>query len=113
MKLPRWIHDRKLLRRAQEFKPAALCAKQGGTRRQALHLHALSAEPMEVDQNLERDRAIARGVQAPTQTVLPCVESAAMLFWALLASEQITMRKVDGWRSLAEKPDDQIIDLAA
>ena len=40
-----------------------------------------------------------------TQTVLPCAETAAMLFWALLASGQITMRKVDGWRSLAEKWD--------
>ncbi len=48
-----------------------------------------------------------------TQTVLPCAETAAMLFWALLASGQITMRKVDGWRSLAGKPDDQSIDLAA
>ena len=48
-----------------------------------------------------------------TQTVLPCAETAAMLFWALLASGQIAMRKVDGWQSLAEKPDDQIIDLAA
>jgi putative transposase len=48
-----------------------------------------------------------------TQTVLPCAETAAMLFWALLASGQITMRKVDGWQTLAEKPDDQIIDLAA
>src|SRR6202044_1747206 len=48
-----------------------------------------------------------------TQTGLPCAETAAMLFWALLASGQITMRKVDGWQTLAEKPDDQIIDLAA
>src|SRR5476651_664564 len=48
-----------------------------------------------------------------TQTVLPSAETAAMLFWALMASGQITMRKVDGWRSLAEKPSDQIIDLAA
>jgi len=48
-----------------------------------------------------------------TQTVLPCAETAAMLFWALLASCQIAMRKVDGWQSLEEKPDDQIIDLAA
>jgi putative transposase len=48
-----------------------------------------------------------------TQTILPSAETAAMLFWALLASGQITMRKVDGWRSLAEKPSDQIIDLAA
>jgi len=36
-----------------------------------------------------------------------------MLFWALLASRQITMRKVDGWRSLNKSPFDQTIDLAA
>jgi putative transposase len=48
-----------------------------------------------------------------TQTVLSCAETAAMLYWALLASGQIIMRKVDEWLSLAEKPDDQIIDLAA
>jgi hypothetical protein len=48
-----------------------------------------------------------------TQTVLPCAESAAMLFWALMASGQIIMRKVAGWQSLAVKPADQIIDLAA
>jgi transposase-like protein len=48
-----------------------------------------------------------------TQTVLPCAETAAMLFWALLASGQIVMRRVDGWQTLAEKPSDQIIDLAA
>jgi transposase-like protein len=48
-----------------------------------------------------------------TQTVLPSAETAAMLFWALLASGQITMRKIDGWESLTERPNDQIIDLAA
>ena len=48
-----------------------------------------------------------------TQTVLPSAETAAMLFWALLASGQITMRKVDGWKTLADKPSDQPIDLAA
>jgi putative transposase len=47
-----------------------------------------------------------------TQTVLPSAETAAMLFWARLASGQITMRKVDGWQTLAE-PADQPIDLAA
>jgi putative transposase len=31
---------------------------------------------------------------------LPCAETVAMLFWALFASGQIIMRKVDGWRSL-------------
>jgi len=30
-----------------------------------------------------------------------------MLFWALMASGQITMRKVNGWQSLAEKPSDR------
>ena len=48
-----------------------------------------------------------------TQTVLPSAETAAMLFWALLASGQINMRKVDGWKTLATKPIDQPIDLAA
>jgi putative transposase len=48
-----------------------------------------------------------------TQTVLPSAEAAAMLFWALLASGQITMRKVDGWQTLPEKLIPQCIDLAA
>jgi len=48
-----------------------------------------------------------------TQTVLPSAETAAMLFWALLASGQITMRKVDGWQSLTQKLADKPIDLAA
>jgi len=48
-----------------------------------------------------------------TQTVLPNAETAAMLFWALLASGQIVMRKVDGWKTLAEKPSGQCLDLAA
>jgi putative transposase len=48
-----------------------------------------------------------------TQTVLPSAETAAMLFWALLASGQINMRKVDGWQTLDTKPIDQPIDLAA
>jgi len=48
-----------------------------------------------------------------TQTVLPSAETAAMLFWALLASGQITMRKVDGWQTLPEKLIPRCIDLAA
>jgi putative transposase len=48
-----------------------------------------------------------------TQTVLPSADTAAMLFWALLASGQINMRKVDGWQNLGAKPIDQPIDLAA
>ncbi|HEY6257941.1 MAG TPA: IS256 family transposase [Xanthobacteraceae bacterium] len=48
-----------------------------------------------------------------TQTMLPSADTAAMLFWALLASGQINMRKVDGWQTLAITPIDQPIDLAA
>jgi putative transposase len=48
-----------------------------------------------------------------TQTVLPSAETAAMLFWALLASGQISMRKVDGWPSLGQPPTKSMIDLAA
>ena len=48
-----------------------------------------------------------------TQTVLPSADTAAMLFWALLASGQINMRKVDGWQTLAVTPSNQPIDLAA
>jgi transposase-like protein len=48
-----------------------------------------------------------------TQTVLPSAETAAMLFWALLAAGQITMRKVDGWQTLDQNLADQPIDLAA
>jgi transposase-like protein len=48
-----------------------------------------------------------------TQTVLPSAETAAMLFWALLTSGQITMRKVDGWETLDTKPSNHPFDLAA
>ena len=37
----------------------------------------------------------------------------AMLFWALLASGQTNMRKVDGGQTLATEPTNQPIDLAA
>jgi len=37
-----------------------------------------------------------------TRTVLPCAETVPMMFWALLASGQIQMRKVDGWQTLSQ-----------
>jgi putative transposase len=46
-----------------------------------------------------------------TQCLLPCAATAAMLFWALLASGQITMRRVDGWQTLERSPTN--LDLAA
>jgi hypothetical protein len=42
--------------------------------------------------------------------VLPSADTAAMLFWALLASGQISMRKVDGSQALATVPIDQSIE---
>ena len=48
-----------------------------------------------------------------TQCMLPCAETACMLFWALLASGQITMRKIDGWQSLHVAPAKLSLDLAA
>ena len=48
-----------------------------------------------------------------TQCVLPTAETAAMLFWALLACGQITLRRVDGWDTLHVEPDQEPLDLAA
>ena len=48
-----------------------------------------------------------------TQCMLPCADTACMLFWALLASGQITLRKVDGWKTLHVAPAEQILDLVA
>ena len=48
-----------------------------------------------------------------TQCVLPNGETVCMLFWALLASGQIVLRRVDGWDTLAVAPAPQPLDLAA
>ena len=86
-----------------------------GSPRPALHLHATAAEQWKSARTtnaIERlHEELKRRIK--TQTVLPSADTAAMLFWALLASGQINMRKVDGWKTLATKPIDQPIDLAA
>ena len=48
-----------------------------------------------------------------TQTVLPCAETVPMLLWALMASGQIQMRKVDGWQTLSQPLIPMPLDLAA
>lgn len=48
-----------------------------------------------------------------TQTVLPAPETVPMLLWALLASGQIRMRKVDGWETLEQPLEPAILDEAA
>jgi transposase-like protein len=81
-------------------------------------LFAFARFPPSQRKSIRTSRAIERlhkefRRRIKSQTVLPCVEIVAILFWALLASGQITMRKIDGLRNLAQKPDDRIIDLAA
>jgi hypothetical protein len=88
----------------------------------ALGFAALFAHALDREQHL---LAVARTTNAievlheefkrriKTQTVLPSAETAAMLFWALLTSGQISMRKGDGWRTLAKTSIGQSIDLAA
>jgi putative transposase len=48
-----------------------------------------------------------------TQTVLPCAETVPMLLWALMASGQIIMRKIDGWETLPQPVADPTLDQAA
>jgi putative transposase len=48
-----------------------------------------------------------------TQTMLPDAETAPMLFWALLASGHIVMRKVDGWETLSQPLHPETLDRAA
>ena len=49
-----------------------------------------------------------------TQAVLPCAETVPMLFWALMASGQIQMRKVNGWETMsATKASAAVLDRAA
>jgi putative transposase len=48
-----------------------------------------------------------------TQCLLPCAQTACMLFWALLASGQITLRRVDGWDTFHVPPAELSLDRAA
>jgi len=48
-----------------------------------------------------------------TQTVLPCAETVPMLLWALMASGQSIMRRVDGRETLGQPVTDATLDQAA
>ena len=79
-----------------------------------IHLPALPKRPMEVHPHHAIERLheeFKRRIK--TQCMLPCADTAFMLFWALLASGQITLRKVDGWRTLNVALAEQILDLVA
>ena len=45
--------------------------------------------------------------------MLPCAGTVPMLLWALLASGQIQMRKIDGWETLSQPFAPMPLDLAA
>jgi transposase-like protein len=86
----------------------------GGSRRGAVRLHPAALEPVSARTTNAIEplhEEFKRRIK--TQTVLPSAETAAMLFWALLASGQISMRKVDGWQSLGQPPAESMIDRAA
>jgi transposase-like protein len=95
------------------YRPVADCLEEAGDR-----LFSFTRLPASQWRSARTTNAIERlheefKRRIKTQTVLPSADTAAMLFWALLASGQINMRKVDGWHTLATKPIDQPIDLAA
>ena len=94
-------------------RPVADCLEEAGER-----LFTFSRLPPSQWRSARTTNAIERlheefKRRIKTQTVLPSADTAAMLFWALLASGQINMRRVDGWQTLATNPIDQQIDLAA
>jgi len=95
------------------YRPVADCLEEAGDR-----LFSFTRLPASQWRSARTTNAIERlheefKRRIKTQTVLPSADTAAMLFWALLASGQINMRKVDGWQTLATRTIDQPIDLAA
>jgi putative transposase len=92
-------------------RPVAMSLEEAGER-----LFTFLRYPPEQWRSLRTTNAIERlheefKRRIKTQCLLPCAETAAMLFWALLAAGQITMRRVDGWPTLDRSPTD--LDLAA
>ena len=92
-------------------RPVATSLEEAGE-----HLFTFLRYPPEQWRSLRTTNAIERlheefKRRIKTQCLLPCAETAAMLFWALLASGQITLRRVDGWQTLERSPTD--LDLAA
>src|SRR5450755_4387027 len=71
------------------------CRQPRGSRRTPVHLHPPASRTMEERAHHQRDRAAARGVQA-TDNANRANRCNVVL--GLLASGQINMRKVDGWK---------------
>ena len=82
----------------------------------AVHLHQPATQAMEIGACHESHRAPERRVPPPlstTEAVLPCAETVPKLFWDLLASGRIEMRKVDGWQTLGQTVAPMPLDQAA
>ncbi len=91
--------------------PVARSLEEGGER-----LFTFTAYPKGQWKSLRTTNAIERlheefKRRIKTQCTLPTGETACMLLRALLASGQITLRRVDGWRTLQKETTP--IDLAA
>ena len=70
--------------------------------------------PAVIASNMVRCSRAENSVRTGAQTALRSAETAAMLFWALLATSQTTMRKGDGWKAFGDKRAEPIpVDLAA
>ena len=82
---------------AAEHRAVADCLEEAGD---ACSPSPAAAEPMAHRPVNETDRAAARGVQAKDEDAdrAAVAETATMRFWALLASAQINMRKVEAGR---------------
>ena len=80
-----------------------------------LRFLALPAEPMEVIAHDQRDRAPARGIQAPDQDpVRPAhCRNGLHVVLGLAGLRPITLRRVDGWDTLHVEPDQEPLDLTA
>ncbi len=107
---------RKALLRKRRLERKRRRRQPRGSRRPAPRLHALPAQPMggrSEPRTRSSDGARRSSARSTRGTAPPRAETAAMPFRSPLASGQIAMRKVDGWRSLADKPHDPFIDLAA
>jgi transposase-like protein len=81
-------------------------------------LFALTRRPPSQETSARTTNAIERlheecTRRITTQTVLPSGETAAMPFWVLFASGQITLRTVDRWQTIAQPIADRVVHLAA
>ena len=102
------VHGRKLI----HYPSAAVGLDQPANRKAPTRLDPSQWKSARTTNAIERLNGEFRR-RINTQTVLPCAETVPILLWALLASGQIQMRKVDGWETLSQPMEPMPLDLAA